>query len=207
MYLFPILGILILNKDCPSPISSKPAAFLPKEVNSIFQRRTLCFSLFAVLLLLLIAWLLFPREKIYRGTDALIEKAREVIPVSDVETTEIVYAGLCTKEDKALIWFISGNEYQDHYYLPIEFTIVGKDAYTYVHTYKSLERGRDIAVLLWQRGYAFLINNPDCRTVEITGETGVTLEEIKEDSLPYIFYYDGTPSEYRFLDAEGQELR
>lgn len=178
-----------------------------KEVYGIFQKRTLCFSFFAVLLLLLIAWLLFPREKIYRGTDALIEKAREIIPISDADTTEIAYAGLCTKDDKALVWFISGNEGQDHYYLPIEFTIVGKDAYTYVHAYRSLERGPDIAVLLWQRGYAFLINNPDCRTIKIIDEGETILEEIKPDCYPYVFYYDDVPSEYYFLDSEGNEIR
>lgn len=171
------------------------------------KKRTLCFSVIAVLLLLFIVWLLFPREKVYRGTDALIEKAREVIPISDADTTEMVYAGLCAKDDKALIWFISGNEYQAHYYLPMEFAIVGTDAYTYVHTYKPLERGRDIAVLLWQRGYAFLINNPDCRTVKIVDEGQTILEEIKPDCYPYVFYYDAVPSEYYFLDGEGIEIR
>lgn len=171
------------------------------------KKRTLCFSVIAVLLLLLIAWLLFPREKVYRGTDALIEKAQEVIPISDADITEMVYAGLCAKDDKALIWFISGNEYQPHYYLPMECTIVGNNAYTYDCVFKPLEQGKDLVVLPWQRGYSFLINNPDCRTVKIIDEGETILEEMKLDCCPYVFYYDAVPSEYYFLDGEGIEIR
>ena len=53
-------------------------------------------------------------QKTLKGTDALIEKAREEIPIADAENTDIAYAGLCGKEDLALIWFVSGNEYQAH---------------------------------------------------------------------------------------------
>ena len=63
------------------------------------------------------------------GTDDLIEKAREIIPVADAENIEIAYAGLIGDDEDALIWFVSGNEYQAHNYLPMECKIVGKDTF------------------------------------------------------------------------------
>ena len=95
------------------------------------------------------------------GTEELIAKAREELPVSDADTIELQYAGLCGKDDAALVWFVSGNEYQAHYYLPIEFNVVGENEYTFVRSYKPIERGMDIAALEWKDGYSFLINNPN----------------------------------------------
>lgn len=166
-------------------------------------------AVLAVLILLVICffWLGFGGEKTYHGTDELMVKAREVIPISDADTAEMTYAGLCAKEDKALLWFISGNEYQAHYYLPMECTIVGENEYTYEHAHKPLERGLDIAVLPWQRGYAFLVNNPNCRTIKIIDEGETILEEINPGSCPYVSYYDQVPSEYYFLDSQGNEIR
>lgn len=61
--------------------------------------------------------------KIYNGTDELTEKARKEMPVSDFKTTDIQYAGMSVADNKALAWFISGNEYQAHYYLPMEVEV------------------------------------------------------------------------------------
>lgn len=145
-------------------------------------------------------------QQTIKGTNALIEKAREEIPLADAENLEITYAGLCAKDDLALIWFISGNEYQAHYYLPMECVIVGDNEYTFERTYKPMDRGRDIAVLQWNGGYAFLINNPDCSTVRITDNTGTRDIAIEKEAYPYIFYSSLIPSEYLFLDAEGNEI-
>ena len=47
------------------------------------------------------------------------------------------YVGMCTVDDTALVWFISGNQYQTHYYLPMEVEIKGEAEYAYVRTYKT----------------------------------------------------------------------
>jgi len=52
--------------------------------------------------------------KIYHGTDELMEKARQEIPISDADTIEMRYAGMCGDDDRAIAWYISGNEYQAH---------------------------------------------------------------------------------------------
>ena len=48
-------------------------------------------------------------QKTLKGTDELIEKAKEEMPIGNAKNTDITYAGLCAKDDSALIWFISGN--------------------------------------------------------------------------------------------------
>lgn len=162
-----------------------------------------------VLLLCVLCLSLVGCAKTYHGTDELLEKARKEIPIADADTIEMQYAGMYSKGDRAIAWFISGNEYQAHYYLPIEIEIKGNGAnYTFVHTFKPMDRGEDIAVLLWNQEYVFLINNPDCTTVRITDDQGVHEIFIEKDAYPYVFGYCPIPDsfEYTFLDKEGNEL-
>ena len=146
-------------------------------------------------------------QKTLKGTDALIEKAREEIPIADAENTDIAYAGLCGKDDLALIWFVSGNEYQTHYYLPMECKVVGKDEYAFERICNPMERGLDIAVLQWQGGYSFLVNNPNCKTIRITDNSSTQDIVIEKDVYPFVYYNNLLPSEYLFLDAEGNEIQ
>lgn len=119
-----------------------------KRITCILLTCILCFSISGC-------------TKTYKGTDELIEKAREEIPVSDADTIDMQYGGMCTVDDTALVWFISGNQYQTHYYLPMEVEIKGEAEYAYVRTYKPMSPFMDIAVLNWNRGYAFIVNNPN----------------------------------------------
>ena len=152
-------------------------------------------------------FLLCSCAKQYHGIDELTPKAGKELPISDAATVDLQYAGMCTADDKALIWFISDNEYQAHYYLPMEVKITGTDRYSFVQTYKPiLGQVQDIAVLNWNRGFAFVINNPDCASVKITDENGIHEEKIDPESYPYVFYEPMVPSEYLFLDSNGNEL-
>ena len=159
-----------------------------------------------VLLLSLLCCFLAGCTTTYHGTADLIEKAREELPIADADTIELSYAGQCAREDMALAWFISGNSYQAHYYLPISFHIVGDNAYTFHHTYKPINRAMDIAVLHWNGGCSFLINNPECTAVRITDDTGTYEITIEKGAYPYVFYRDLLPSEYIFLDSDGNEI-
>lgn len=161
---------------------------------------------FALLLVICLLFSLSGCQKVMKGTDDLIEKAREIIPVADAENIEITYAGLIGDDEDALICFVSGNEYQAHYYLPMECKIVGKDAYTFVHEHKPIDRGTDIVALLWNNGYAFLVNNPKCTTIRITDILGTRDISIKEGAYPFVYYNELLPSDYYFLDAEGNEV-
>lgn len=143
-----------------------------------------------VLCSLLVMSVLTGCSRTMQGTEELIEKAREEIPVAEADEIDIQYAGLCGKDELALIWFISGNEYQAHYYLPMECKVVGKDEYTFEHTYKPMDRGEDIAVLQWQGGYCFLINNPDCVAIRLIAGGDTKDIEIEKDAYPYIYYHE-----------------
>ena len=47
-----------------------------------------------------------------------------------------------------------------------------------------------------------MINNPKVSTVRVTLQNGEITEEIVRE-IPYVFYVSSFPSEYLFLDAEG----
>lgn len=143
-------------------------------------------------------------QKTLRGTEELIEKAREEF---DVNNVEVKYVGLCSEDNAALLWFIAGNDYQERMYLPMECDIAGKEEYTYVHKYTPLERSEDIAVLYWKDGICFLVNNTNCSTIKITDASGVREIAIEEE-YPYIFYYKPIPEEfqYQFLDSDSSVL-
>ncbi|MDO4381437.1 MAG: hypothetical protein Q4D20_11275 [Clostridia bacterium] len=164
----------------------------------------------SIALILILCFGMAGCAKTYHGTDELLKKAREELPISEADTTDIQYAGMCKKENTALAWFISGNEYQKHYYLPMEIEIKnnGED-YTFVHTYKPVtDKCPDVATVNWQEGYAFLINNPKVSTVKITLENGEQIRKIvQKDSVPYSFYVPSALSEYVFLDADGKEVQ
>lgn len=142
--------------------------------------------------------------------EELIEKAREEITVAEADTIDVQLAAICTKNDKALMWFITGNEYQMHRYFPMVFDVVGENEYVFVQRHNSLERGQDIYVYNWGDGYSFLVNNPECKSIKITGNVGglgaVTEVKIEDGDYPFHYYYELLPQEYIFLDDEGNEL-
>lgn len=161
-----------------------------------------------IALVCLLCFILVGCAKTYKGTDELIEKARKEISISDADTIDMQYAGMCIIDDRALAWFISGNEYQVHYYLPMEVEVKGEAEYAFVRSYMPMDdRAEDIAILNWNQGYAFVINNPECASVKITGDNGIHEEKVEKGVHPYVFYYPSIPSEYVFLDAEGNELQ
>ena len=165
------------------------------------MKRIICIILVCILCFSLVGC-----TKTYKSTDELIEKAREEIPIADADMIDMQYGGMCAIDDMALVWFISGNKYQAHYYLPMEVKIKGEAEYAYVRTYKSVSPLTDIAVLNWNHGCAFIVNNPNCASVKITDKTGTHEEIIEKDAYPYVFYCSSVPSEYIFIDAEGNEL-
>ena len=150
------------------------------------------------------------REKLM-STDDLIAKVKKEITVANADTIEVQLAAKHIEDDKALMWFITGNEYQMHRYFPIVFDVVGEEEYVFVQRHNALERGQDIFIYNWGDGYSFLVNNPKCKTIQITGNIGglgaVTEINIEDEEYPFHYYYELLPQEYIFLDAEGNEIR
>ena len=163
-------------------------------------------KIISVALILLCVLSLSSCGKILHGSDELIEQAREVFPLTDAENCFIQYAGLCGKDDEVLVWFVSGDENEVHHYLPMECSVVGDNQYKYTGIFTPSVRGQDIAVAQWNDGYSFIINNPDCAAVRITDTTGTQEISIEKYVYPYVFYHPTIPSDYAFLDADGNEI-
>ena len=71
-----------------------------------------------------------------------------------------------------------------------------------------MARANDVAIVNWNQGYAFLINNPEVATVQMILQNGEVIEEvIQKGTIPYMFYVSFIPSEYILLDAEGNEAQ
>lgn len=136
-----------------------------------------------------------------KTTDELIEKAWKEIPISDAESIDIAYAGENRNGSYSLFWFISGGESQTPF--PMECLNVNGE-YEFKQTFKPIICGKDIAALQWQRGYAFLINNAECKTLKITDAYGV--HTIDTNKYPFVWYNETMPSEYLSLDIDGNEI-
>ena len=98
-----------------------------------------------------------------------------------------------------------GNANQAHTYTPIEFSVTDTDEYTFVKKYKPVERTQDIAVLLWNEGYSFCINNTSCSYIQIENSAGA-IKDIFVESIPFVYYSNEIPVEYSFLDIDKNPL-
>lgn len=81
-----------------------------------------------------------------KSEEELIERARKELPVSDSNSINVSYAGEFEKDGYFLLWFISGNENQTHYYLPMECQR-NDNSYKFIQTFSPMKRGSDIAVM------------------------------------------------------------
>lgn len=134
-----------------------------------------------------------------------IKRARKEFNISEAETIEMQFIGEITAGDNALLWIMSGNEYQAHHYLPMSCAIREDGGRIFEHAPNPLERGTDIVVLVdWHGGYAFCINNPKCKTIMIDDYAGE--KEIEVTEYPFIYYNTLLPRTYSFLDENGNEI-
>jgi len=137
------------------------------------------------------------------GQEGLIAKARrEIKNLAEVETIEMTIAGKSTIDsNRHLFWIITGNDHQFHRYYPLEVIELNKEEYKFVRLHNGgTQRGQDIYFEIFGRGYSFIINNPNCKSIVID-ETIVPVTEI-----PFVYYYPSTPNEYYFCDANGNNL-
>lgn len=142
----------------------------------------------------------------YSGEEQLIERVRQEFHLAEAESIKICCAGKYEIKDSALFWFVSGNEYQAHSYLPVEFRKENEDSWSFVKAYKSVKRGTDIAVLHWKDGYSFLVNNEKCKILRIEDARGVTEIPVNAADEPWMYYYNGLNFSYFFLDTNGNEI-
>lgn len=134
-----------------------------------------------------------------------IRRARKEFHIADADTIEMKLIGEHRAGEKVLLWFVSGNEYQTHHYLPMSCFVAKDGGYVFDHAHKPLDRGTEIVVVPgWQGGYAFCVNNPECKTIKIDDYSGV--REIEVTEYPFIYYNKLLPGEYFFLDENGEAI-
>ncbi len=169
------------------------------------KRMLICISALLVVLCFIIVFTIQSSKIV--GYDGLMAKARrEIKNIAGIDTIEMVIAGKSTVNGiDHLFWFITGNEYQMHRYIPMEFTELENGKYKFVHKYPGLQRGQDIFVEEWKGGYSFIVNNPKCKSISIWGYKGE--EQVTVDKIPFVYYYPLLPGEYAFYDEDGEELR
>ena len=140
--------------------------------------------------------------------DGLMELVREETGVRE----ELLYGATCGKSrmgnDNALIWYYTDTDSRKKEYFPVEVEQIGKVRYKYVRILEPDELAQDIAIATWMDGYAVFVNNPQCVVVEVTDKNGKVRNEKNENSVyPMIYYYDDGPITFRFLDADGNEIK
>ena len=147
-------------------------------------------------------------QRYMRGTEELIEQARKEFSISNAESIDVEYAGNSQINGKVLHWFIAGNPAQAHTYLAMECAIVEGKGHRFERSYEPMMRGEGIAVVQWNGGYAFCVNNRKCKTIKITD--AIEKKEIdiawKDNSRPFTYFNELIPDEYSFFDENGNEL-
>jgi len=162
-------------------------------------------KIFIVIMILASIFLLNGCKKIAIDSDDMIKIAREEMSIANAKTIDIQIIGSIDKDKNSLVCFMTGNEYQSHSYFPIEFKINSREKYEFIKVYKMLKRGMDIYVEQWKDGYVFIVNNPACKSIQITSvDREAQLVEVGR--IPFLFYFEAIPAEYNFLDTNGNAL-
>lgn len=152
--------------------------------------------------------------KTLKNSEDFIRKAREVISAEDASRAVMRYAGFVSDPSDQLIslhWVVSGDEHEEHAYLPMECERVAPAwKYTYVQHFEAAACMEDVMMLTWRGQLVFCINNTDVRGMRLTDADGgdhyVSIEQIPYSAYPFLRIYDASCRSYKFLDAEGNEL-
>lgn len=142
-------------------------------------------------------------KSIAKNDDELLDIARKHVSTSNSEIVKI--AGYLNVDDKYLYWFITGDDNQAHTYIPIEFLKKDDGKLEYIHTYKPIERISDIACLLWDDNYTFVVNNKECKYIRIINVTN-NIQDIEVKEYPFVYLSYENISEYYFLDNDKNVL-
>lgn len=144
-------------------------------------------------------------NKTAKDDKGMIKIAREELPISDSERITVQMIGSINKNGSRLACFMTGNENQGHGYYPVEFKIITLKKYEFIKVYKMYQRDMDIYTYCWMDGYVFIVNNKECKSIELEASSE-DRKIIKVDKIPFVFYYNSMPGEYNFLDEKGNVL-
>ena len=149
--------------------------------------------------------------KTYHGIDKLLDVAFKEISSVGRGSTEMKCAGICAMGvDRAIVWFIYDDGQGSWNYLPMEVRVVGQEEYQYIRTHTPVKCTKNIAALFWDDGCSFVVNEPNCSSVNITGmKDGNRIrmnESFEQEEQIFVFSCPFLPVEYHFLDSNGNEI-
>lgn len=169
----------------------------------------------ALILLLALAVILFPRLKFAKDTDGVAELLRRERLNSDYSSV-ISFTGSCTTgkaDNLVLLWFSIRNPDDPDFvvYQAADCRLLRTGGYLVRDFPKVTADTKKISHTIWMGNVVYLVGDPDCRSIVLTQPPASVLSEIAltPDDLPYIYVF--TPpygqSDLNFLDAAGNALR
>ena len=164
--------------------------------------------LFAALLLVLALVLtaaILSNRKTAKTPEDMIPLLRQELGLTK-EDAALSFAGEYTAEENVLLWFSMRGDYSVSYWAA-ECQLLKSGGYRLIKVSRPMVYARDIVHIIWQAEDAFLINDPNCRTIVYSNGAGTVLSktELSPDDLPYVFLlkYPFGASKCDFLDADG----
>lgn len=140
--------------------------------------------------------------------DQLISEVSEKLGVDEESGAVLSYAGECTSDQNALLWFVVHNGSSRSYYAA-SCKILSNNRYRLIEIQTPSMYAKDLAHAIWWGKSVFLINNKDCKEILIESTPGSILSKIEISAYPYIYHVVPLAEQMRisFLDINGNEIR
>lgn len=107
-------------------------------------------------------------------------------------------------ENKLLVIYMTGNEYQAQEYGYAEFD-EKNDRYKFVRTYDMYDRGMDLRSAPYKNAYLFVVNHKECNNIQILQNSNEFMVEVED--IPFVYLWnDANNIEYNFLNSSGEDL-
>ncbi len=163
------------------------------------MKRTLCFLLVFSLTIVLAGC----GKKIANTEDEMLEIIIKELDLDiDINLIDII-----DLNDRVLVCYMTGDEYQVHTYGYAEFK-KDNNRYEFLNTHSTIERGVDLRSAQYLKSYFFIINNEKCQYLSIRIQDGRE-KMIKVDKIPFIYFFEDALNdnfEYLFLDENRDVL-
>ncbi len=146
-------------------------------------------------------------ETVYENPEAMVHLVQRGMAVPDGAVLDVRYIDQYTKGEEALLWYSVDVGEEDVTYVPVRCSLTKDGGYIFGQKHNAVERGKAIVFYMWGNDYSFCIGNPDCRMIRYTDYTGEHEAAIEEGTHPVLVQTTGTPVEYFFYDADGNEIK
>ncbi|HZK02117.1 MAG TPA: hypothetical protein VFC96_04555 [Anaerovoracaceae bacterium] len=85
-----------------------------------------------------------------------------------------------------------------------------KGKYLLWGTHDMIDHGEGLRSAIYKNAYLFVVNNPDCSSIEIVHnekDAAMDRDSIKVDGIPSMYFYSAGDIDFSFLDRNGKQLQ